>query len=138
MNLALEASSVALWWTSYKTISTPDDVLLTCLGGLTAGTLVSGICLPRPNIRLFPETLPERQIIFKSAYRQTILRMGLGHACFFTVYEGLQKSVRNARSNRIVARDWQDLVNDFWIGGISGWCFRAVSLSFPGPSLPGL
>jgi hypothetical protein len=132
MNLALEASSVACWWASYKTISAKDDVIMACLGGFTSGLIVSGICLPRPKVRLFPESLQERNAIFKSAYRPTVIRLGLGHACFFTVYEGMQKSVKTARSRLgVEKRDWQDIVNDFWIGGLSGWCFRATSLSFP-------
>jgi chromosome condensin MukBEF MukE localization factor len=67
-------------------------------------------------------------------YQSTVLRMAVSHALFFTVYSGLRTGIYTSRKKvekRVdFSRDWQDSLNDFLCGFVSGLCFRGVSVAY--------
>lgn len=133
MNLALEAVSAISWWTTFKATKSlfpEDDVLSTALCGSLAGLTVVGITIKSPNVGIFPETSKERTP-FAINKLGTVARFAAGHAVFFTVYTGLQSTIKRAKTKAGKQdREYHDIINDGFCGGISGLCYRAAAYAY--------
>jgi hypothetical protein len=125
----------------YKVI-TANDPVSAGVNGATAGLALAALTLPQKTVAIFPDQQAEfiKNLPRPNPYR-VLLRGALGHAAFFTVYEGLMKSILKAKtldqqlhsstSSKQTQQDPLDptlAATRFLAGGVSAIVYKAATM----------